>query len=111
MTGFAENPALVVFSAFFIFFVAAVGVMVILWIALPFSVFGTKGLLAKLIEEQEKTNAILKELLKAQKGKEPDSRGGGYAEEEKKGGRLQEETEGKKADINPHPALPREGGG
>lgn len=99
MTGFAENPALVILSAFFIFFVVAAGVMVILWIALPFSVFGTKGLLTRLIEEQEKTNALLKELLKAQMGKELDSRGG-YAEEEKKGGRLQEEAEGKKADIN-----------
>ncbi|MBI5887681.1 MAG: hypothetical protein HZB82_03105 [Deltaproteobacteria bacterium] len=99
MTGFAENPALVILSAFFIFFVAAAGVMVILWIALPFSVFGTKGLLTRLIEEQEKTNALLKELLKAQRGKGPDSRGD-YAEEEKKGGGLREEAEDEKTGIN-----------
>lgn len=86
MTGFAENPALVVFSAFFIFFAVAAGVMVILWIALPFSVFGTKGLLTRLIEEQEKTNAFLKDLLKAQRDKGPDSSDSGSAEE----------TEGKK---------------
>lgn len=100
MTGFAENPALVILLAFFIFFTAAAGVMVIFWIALPFSVFGTKGLLAKLIEGQEKTNALLKELLKAQTGKEPEPRINDYAEQDKKTNRPQVETKGKKADIN-----------
>ena len=91
MTGFTENPALVLVLAFFIFFAAAVGVMVILWIALPFSVFGTKGLLMSLIKEQEKTNALLKDLIKAQTGKEAGLGSKDYAEEE---------TEVKKTDIN-----------
>lgn len=67
MAGFAENPMFAAFAAVFIFFAAAAGVMVILWIVLPFSVFGTKGLLRRLIEEQEKTNALLKGLLGARK--------------------------------------------
>ena len=100
MMGFTENPALVLVLAFFIFFAAAVGVMVILWIALPFSVFGTKGLLTALIKEQEKTNALLKELIKAQTGKEAGFSGVDYTEEDKKGGRPQEEIEVKKAGIN-----------
>jgi hypothetical protein len=35
------------------------GVLVILWIALPFSIFGIKDILKELIAEQKKTNDIL----------------------------------------------------
>lgn len=52
-----------VFGALAIFFVVSAGVAVLLWIALPFSVFGIKGLFKKTIEEQERTNALLKDVL------------------------------------------------
>lgn len=59
------SSTLVVFGAFAIFFLISAGVIFVLWIAMPFSVFGTKPLLKKLIEEQEKTNKLLKALLDA----------------------------------------------
>jgi len=50
-------------GAFIIFLLASVGAVIVLWIALPFSVFGMKDLLRKLIAEQEKTNKLLKTLV------------------------------------------------
>ena len=50
-------------GAFIIFFLVSIGALIVLWIAVPFSVFGTKELLRKQIEEQEKTNRILAALL------------------------------------------------
>lgn len=52
-------------SALVVFVILAVCVILVLWIALPFSVFGMKGLVKKAIEEQEKTNAILKAILES----------------------------------------------
>ncbi|MEK7772850.1 MAG: hypothetical protein AAB307_00760 [Deltaproteobacteria bacterium] len=45
--------------AFVIFLLISIGTIFILWVAMPFSVFGTKKLLKKLIEEQERTNKLL----------------------------------------------------
>ena len=59
------SSTLVVLGAFAIFLLISVGVILVLWIAMPFSVFGTKPLLKKLKEEQEKTNKLLKTLLDA----------------------------------------------
>lgn len=59
------NSTLVVLGAFAIFLIVSVGVILVLWIAMPFSVFGTKPLLKKLIQEQEKTNKLLKSVLEA----------------------------------------------
>ncbi len=56
-------PYFAVFGALAVFFVVAAGVAVLLWIALPFSVFGIKGLFKKTIEEQERTNALLGSVL------------------------------------------------
>jgi ABC-type sulfate transport system permease component len=36
-------------------------VLAILWIAMPFAIFGTKPLLKKLLEEQEITNELLRQ--------------------------------------------------
>mgnify|MGYP001561712157 CR=1 FL=1 len=52
-----------VLGALAIFFAVSAGVVVLLWIALPFSVFGIKGLFKKTIEEHEMTNALLKDVL------------------------------------------------
>ncbi|MFQ5585297.1 MAG: hypothetical protein ACE5GF_00495 [Thermodesulfobacteriota bacterium] len=45
-----------------LFFIIAAAVLVILWIALPFSLFGVKGLLRELIDEQKKANALIGEV-------------------------------------------------
>ncbi|MBS0339828.1 MAG: hypothetical protein JSS56_04840 [Proteobacteria bacterium] len=37
----------------------AVAVVVVLWICMPFAIFGTKPLLRALIAEQKKTNELL----------------------------------------------------
>lgn len=58
------DTTLVVLSAFVIFMLVSSGALLILWIAVPFSVFGVKGLLRKVIEEQEKTNMLLSGLVR-----------------------------------------------
>lgn len=55
----------IIIAAFVIFLAVSAGVIVILWIAMPFSVFGVKDLMKKTIEEQEKTNRFLKTLVEA----------------------------------------------
>lgn len=57
------DSSLLFLAAFFIFVVVSVGVILVLWMAMPFSVFGVKRLLKKTIEEQEKTNRLLKAML------------------------------------------------
>ena len=42
-----------------IFVFAALAVFLVLWIAVPFAVFGIKDLLRESIEEQKKTNRLL----------------------------------------------------
>ncbi len=59
------DASLIILSAFAVFFVVSVAVLVVLWIALPFSVFGMKDLIKKTIEEQEKTNKLLSSILEA----------------------------------------------
>lgn len=66
---FSES-LLIVFSAAAIFIAVSIGVLLILWIALPFSIFGIKGLLRDMTGEQEKTNRLLEELLRALRDKE-----------------------------------------
>lgn len=79
---FGDNTHFVILGALLLFFIASAGVLMILWIALPFSLFGTKRLVRKLIEEQEKTNRLLAAILEEgrKKGKEapgdlPEGRG------------------------------------
>ncbi len=50
----------------FLIFGFAVFVLV-LWIIMPFSVFGLKGLMRKSIAEQKKTNELLEKLMKAER--------------------------------------------
>lgn len=57
------DSSFVIFGAFALFVVLASMVLLILWIALPFSVFGAKELIRQSIEEQERTNELLKTIL------------------------------------------------
>ncbi len=59
------EPYIVIIAAFLIFLAVSAGVIVILWVAMPFSVFGVKDLMKKTIAEQEKTNRLLKTLVEA----------------------------------------------
>lgn len=59
------ESSLIIFAAFIIFFLVSIGVILILWIVMPFSVFGLKDLIKKSIEEQEKTNRLLQSLIDA----------------------------------------------
>ena len=52
-------------GAFGLLFLLLFFILVLIWIALPFSVFGIKDLLREIIEEQKKNNELLKDLLKA----------------------------------------------
>lgn len=58
-------------GAFGIVFILLLLVFLALWIALPFSIFGIKDLLREMVEEQKKTNGLLKELLKVGAGLKP----------------------------------------
>ncbi len=62
---FISESALTIFAAFAIFLLVGGGAILVLWILMPFSVFGTKDLLKKLIAEQEKTNRLLRSILEA----------------------------------------------
>lgn len=62
MDAFTDNSAIIVALAVALFFALGFGALLTLWIAAPFSIFGTKPLLKRLIEEQEKTNRLLSEL-------------------------------------------------
>lgn len=59
----AMDSGYMILGAFVIFILASIGALIALWVALPFSVFGMKDLLRKLIAEQEKTNKLLKTLV------------------------------------------------
>lgn len=61
---------LIILGALLILILFGAAVVVFLWIAMPFSVFGIKDLIKKSIEEQEKTNRLLESVLKAVKEKE-----------------------------------------
>ena len=64
-------------GAFGLLFLLLLFILIIIWIVLPFSVFGIKELVREAIEEQKKTNELLKDIL----GKKPPA----GAEETKKG--------------------------
>lgn len=59
-----DSP-LVIIAALVIFILTATGVVLVLWIAMPFSMFGVKGHLKKMVEEQEKTNRLLEALVES----------------------------------------------
>ncbi len=63
MMGFFEDPSIAIIAAFILFILTSIGVVLVLWIALPFSVFGIKGFLKKTIGEQEETNRLLRSIL------------------------------------------------
>ncbi len=55
----------VFFMGTFAFLVlVAIGVLLVLWMALPFAVFGIKDLVREAIEEQKRTNRLLESLIK-----------------------------------------------
>jgi len=64
-------------GAFGLLFLLLLFILIIIWIALPFSVFGIKELVREAIDEQKKTNELLKDIL----GKKPPA----GTEETKKG--------------------------
>ena len=59
-----DSPFFVI-AALVVFILTAVGVVLVLWIAMPFSMFGVKGHLKKIAEEQEKTNRLLEALVES----------------------------------------------
>jgi hypothetical protein len=61
--GFFEDPSIAIIAAFILFILTSIGVVLVLWIALPFSVFGIKGFIKKTIGEQEETNRLLRSIL------------------------------------------------
>jgi len=50
-------------ASFVVFIFITVGVSVLFWAIVPFSVFGVKGLMKRMLSEQERTNALLTALL------------------------------------------------
>lgn len=54
------------FSIFSVFFIIALGVIIVLWIQMPFSAFKSRELLEEIKKEQEKTNQLLAQLAKKQ---------------------------------------------
>lgn len=56
---------LVVFGAYALFLFLAVGVVLVLWIFMPFSVFGLKGQIRQLAAEQRRTNELLERLVRS----------------------------------------------
>lgn len=91
MMGFFEDPSIVIIAAFILFIFTSIGVVLVLWIALPFSVFGIKGFIKKTIGEQEETNRLLRSILdtlgkmEAQGAKVPGQGRGGSPQEVLKG--------------------------
>ena len=65
-----EGPLITVLGVLILLILLFLAVVLVLWIALPFSVFGIKGLLKKAIKEQEKTNELLKSLIGSGRGRE-----------------------------------------
>lgn len=51
-------------GAFGLLFLLLFFILVLIWIVLPFAVFGIKDLLREIIVEQKKTNELLKDTLK-----------------------------------------------
>ncbi len=64
----AANIFPAMMGALGLLFLLLLFILVLIWIALPFSVFGIKDLLREIVEEQKKTNELLKNLLKEKSG-------------------------------------------
>lgn len=62
------DDSIIFMAAFFLFGAVSIGVILILWIAMPFSVFGVKALLKKAIDEQAETNRLLRSLIDSRRG-------------------------------------------
>jgi hypothetical protein len=71
-----EDPSVALIAAFVLFFLTSIGVVLVLWIALPFSVFGIKGSLKKSIGAQEESNRLLKSILETLERLEGQGRAG-----------------------------------
>jgi predicted membrane protein len=69
-------------GAFGIVFIVLFFVLLAIWIALPFSIFGVKDLIREVIEEQKKTNELLKNLLKEKPAPAGSKQGSGVRSQE-----------------------------
>ncbi|MEK6759453.1 MAG: hypothetical protein AABY51_06765 [Deltaproteobacteria bacterium] len=61
------DDSIIFIAAFFLFAAVSIGVILVLWIAMPFSVFGLKALLKKSIDEQAETNRLLRSIIEARR--------------------------------------------
>lgn len=61
------DDSIIFIAAFFLFAAVSIGVILVLWIAMPFSVFGVKALLKKSIDEQTETNRLLRSILESRR--------------------------------------------
>jgi hypothetical protein len=68
---FPIDSPFIIIAALIIFILTALGVVLILWIAMPFSMFGVKGHLKKMVEEQERTNRLLESLVGSMRKETP----------------------------------------
>lgn len=59
---------MVIFGAYALFVLLAIGVVLVLWIFMPFSVFGLKGQIKMLASEQRRTNELLETLIRQTTG-------------------------------------------
>jgi hypothetical protein len=68
---FPIDSPFIIIAALVIFILTALGVVLVLWIAMPFSMFGVKGHLRKMVEEQERTNRLLEALVDSMRKEAP----------------------------------------
>lgn len=61
------DDSIIFIAAFFLFAAVSIGVILVLWIAMPFSVFGVKALLKKSIDEQAETNRLLRSIIESRR--------------------------------------------
>lgn len=61
------DDSIIFIAAFFLFAAVSIGVILVLWIAMPFSVFGVKALLKKSIDEQAETNRLLRLIIESRR--------------------------------------------
>ncbi len=59
----ADNISSAMMGVFGVFFLVILTVIIVLWIALPFSVFGTKNILREILREQKETNRLIKKII------------------------------------------------
>ena len=58
------DSSLSFFGVFSIFFIISLGIIIVLWIMMPYSVFKSREILEDIKKEQEKTNKLLEGLSK-----------------------------------------------